>query len=217
MLLTMSTNRDEDRRRRERFLAYFNGPPMRGDRAKLMEKTGITKGRISQYFDVAQPFGERAAISLAVKLDLDDSAFLTGDPKAQTHVSSAPAQVAQQLSFRHPIFDAKSAANTVAWGAWMSEELKEVFALVIRDNSMAPYYSKGDWAAFRRVDSSYEPEPGGKPLLVIDGAGDGYLREFHRVDAKRWKAVALREGYDPMLSDTHGLRIYAVLIASESA
>lgn len=61
--------------RRERFIAYFNGPPLNGSRAALMKKTGLTKGRLSQLFKENQPFGELAAKNLAEKLGLSSDHF----------------------------------------------------------------------------------------------------------------------------------------------
>jgi len=64
-----------DDARRQRFLQWFAGKPCVGDRGKLMELTGLTKGRISQLFDTGQPFGERAAGALAERLGLPGDVF----------------------------------------------------------------------------------------------------------------------------------------------
>lgn len=56
--------------RRRRFVEYFLGPSIEGDRAELIRKSGLTKGRIAQFFDDRQAFGERAARSLAQRLRL---------------------------------------------------------------------------------------------------------------------------------------------------
>jgi hypothetical protein len=60
--------------RRRRLIAYvkahFGGPFGSIDRNKLMARTGLTKGRISQLFDEGQPFGERAARAMAERLGL---------------------------------------------------------------------------------------------------------------------------------------------------
>jgi len=58
---------DADRRRR--FVAYFERE-FKGDRARLMERSGYTHGRISHFFDNNQAFGERAASNLALRLGL---------------------------------------------------------------------------------------------------------------------------------------------------
>ena len=36
--------------RRRRFVDYFNGPPLRGSRERLMTITQLSKGRVSQLF-----------------------------------------------------------------------------------------------------------------------------------------------------------------------
>jgi hypothetical protein len=62
-------------KRRQRFLDYFNGPALKGNREALIRRTGLTKGRISQLFDESQAFGERAASSLAQRLGLPSDYF----------------------------------------------------------------------------------------------------------------------------------------------
>ncbi len=60
--------------RRDRFSAYFK-ERLGGDRARLMQRTGYTKGRISQLLDKREPFGELAAARLASKLGLPTDYF----------------------------------------------------------------------------------------------------------------------------------------------
>ncbi len=67
----------DDAERREFFVKWFNGPPMKGDREALIRKSGLTKGRISQLFKPDQQFGERAARSLAISLGLSPEFFNT--------------------------------------------------------------------------------------------------------------------------------------------
>jgi hypothetical protein len=86
-----------DNERRQRFIDFFSGPPYRGDRGKLIAKTGYTKGRIAQYFDENQPFGERAARELAIRLDLPKTYFELERPVhagGLTSVLAAPEAIA---------------------------------------------------------------------------------------------------------------------------
>jgi hypothetical protein len=64
-----------DANRRTRLLELFNGPRFNGDRSALIAETGLTKGRVAQFFNPAQPFGERAAANLAERLGLPASYF----------------------------------------------------------------------------------------------------------------------------------------------
>lgn len=78
-----------DKERRSRFKSYFSGPPLRGDRAKLMDKTGLSKGRVTQLLDDDEPFGERAAANLAVKLGLPLDAFERESPVSVAFTSDS--------------------------------------------------------------------------------------------------------------------------------
>ena len=69
-----------DSERRQLFQQWFSGKPMSGNRELLARKTSLSKGRISQLFDERQPFGERAARSLAASLNLDPEFFNTRRP-----------------------------------------------------------------------------------------------------------------------------------------
>lgn len=64
-----------DEARRQHFKSWFDLGPFKGDRAKLLRKTGLTKGRITQLLDGNEPFGERAATNLARRLGLKDDYF----------------------------------------------------------------------------------------------------------------------------------------------
>lgn len=58
-----------DATRRAEFTAYFN-KHFQGDRQRFMETSGLSKGRLTQYFDEHEPFGEKAAEKLEDRLHL---------------------------------------------------------------------------------------------------------------------------------------------------
>jgi hypothetical protein len=68
---------DADRRRR--FSEWFAGPPLRGDRAKLMQQAEISKGRVTQLLDPGEAFGELTARRLARKLGLREDYFTASE------------------------------------------------------------------------------------------------------------------------------------------
>ena len=75
---------ERDKARRAALIAWFEGPPMRGDRTKFMQRTGQSKGRASQLLtpDSEHPFGERAARSLGQLLvPSDPDIFLRPPPE----------------------------------------------------------------------------------------------------------------------------------------
>jgi hypothetical protein len=61
----------EQNPRRRRFKAWFEGAPLHGKtsselaRKRLMEKTGLSAGRVTQLMDEDEPFGERAGRKIA--------------------------------------------------------------------------------------------------------------------------------------------------------
>lgn len=87
-----------DDTRRANFIAWFEknySDPEKG-RAKFMTDSArnghppLTKGRVSQFFDPSEPFGERAAKNLAERFGLPDRYFEEGDrPKASTWAEDA--------------------------------------------------------------------------------------------------------------------------------
>lgn len=62
-------NGERAARRRQRLRQYL-AERLRNDRGALIQKSGLTKGRIAQLLDDRQPFGERAAQDLARRLSL---------------------------------------------------------------------------------------------------------------------------------------------------
>lgn len=64
-----------DADRRQRLIELFTGPRFKSDRATLIKQSDLTKGRVAQFFNETQAFGERAARALAVRLELPENYF----------------------------------------------------------------------------------------------------------------------------------------------
>ena len=81
-MFSISLSMDDERR--HRFTTWFKAKYGEGDdaRTKFIKDTArpgvepLTKGRVAQLFDPGQPFGERAAKSLGVRLGLGEEFFL---------------------------------------------------------------------------------------------------------------------------------------------
>lgn len=120
-----------DAERRRRFVAWFNAAPMNGDRAKLMRSTGLTKGRVSQLFDEAQPFGERAATALARRIGRPDDFFEGG--VATRLIAEEPRPPGPAFKDRHEVSDSDwatlQAVKTILSDAQL-EEIRERFRVV---------------------------------------------------------------------------------------
>lgn len=63
-----------DATRRTEFERYFE-KTFGCDRQKFMDATGISKGRVTQYLDETEPFGEKAALNLERRLGLEPGAI----------------------------------------------------------------------------------------------------------------------------------------------
>lgn len=77
-----------DAARRAAFRAYFERN-LEGDRAAFMRRTKYTKGRLNQFLDDDQPFGERAATNVARKLGLAPDYFLRGADRTEVEAQNA--------------------------------------------------------------------------------------------------------------------------------
>jgi hypothetical protein len=67
--------------RRENLRKLLASPRFGGDRAKFCQDAHITKGRLAQLLDDAQPFGDSAERNLVEKLNLDAGFFSRRDYK----------------------------------------------------------------------------------------------------------------------------------------
>lgn len=108
-----------DKERRRRFIAYFDGPPLCGDRQRLIQRTRYTKGRVAQFFDEDQPFGEKAARNLALRLGLKGDAFERDEGGSTAVVSIRPQGASAATSPLHDslqaVLNAIVAAPAARW------------------------------------------------------------------------------------------------------
>lgn len=95
--------------------------------------------------------------------------------------------------------------TTVAWGDVLADLPKE-FLLRIEDDAMAPDVRAGQTVWFiTGVDARPDDY-----VLLKDGEGNAYLREYKETRKGHWTAVARRSGYLPMDSKADALQVLAV-------
>lgn len=192
-----------DSERRNRFIRYFNGPPLHGDRQRLIARSRLTEGRISQLFDPKEAFGERAAGNLAERLGLERTAFLRDAVGAETEAPAAQRGVAHDLSAPPVTFF----PTRIEWRVVMGgDPLPESFALEMLDDSMTGDYERGDLVFFK---STTLPSPG-RRVLVVDAKGNGYIRKYRMKGGQDWAAVPNNPNYIELDAVTEGLRVLAV-------
>jgi len=206
-----------DQQRRAAFLAYFH-EKLRGDRQRLIEKAGITKGRVTQLMNPAEPFGEKAARTLGEKLEpRDPLIFLRGVPQQMhPHEGGAPsagiplpAHAVSHLPFNDP--------PTFKWEDLLTidpSDLPERFSVALPDNAMAPFARAGRIVWFRRATAVLKS---GVCVLVKDAKGGLYFRRYRSYTADHWQAAPINESdYLPLDSQAHGLTLLAVMTHLES-
>lgn len=95
-----------DVRRRAAFQRYLR-EELGGDRSLLMARTGLSKGRISQLLDPKEPFGEKAAQTLAQKLGLRPDYFsnVSEAPRRAADASALSSEQRELLTLWEPLFE----------------------------------------------------------------------------------------------------------------
>ena len=100
--------------------------------------------------------------------------------------------------------------TTMEWGDLM-KELPLTFQLLVRDDAMAPFLNVGDTARFSRD----KPPSPGRRVLIRDGDGHHYIREYRARRGDHWQAIALNSSYDLLDSIADDLTVVAVLTGAD--
>lgn len=85
---------------------------------------------------------------------------------------------------------------------------REVFALELQDDAMAPDFPAG---TIMRLDPSKAPRAGW-PALVRDAHGHHYLRDYMMGAGGHWIATPRSRGYEHLHAAEHGLQVIAIMI-----
>lgn len=211
-----------DAARRQRFASWLE-TALGNDRAKLMQRTGLTKGRVTQLLDPDEPFGERAASNLARKLSLPEDYFersVTADvaaiindrgPKAwpnQQHPNKGQETPLAQL-MSHP--EKRIDPPQLTWESILALPLPDRFVLIVRDDAMAVPGQRGmaagTRATFQRAD---EAQPG-DDVLLADSDGNLYIRTYQLRRPGHWLAMARNPAFQPLDSKVDGLKVIGIL------
>lgn len=193
-----------DQQRRAAFLAYF-ADRLKSDRARLMTATGLSKGRIAQFFDEKQAFGERAARSLGEKLEPSDPEIFLRPP-ALPHERGMPIQ-AHHMS--HTRIDDPVLLH---WEDLLNDPLPELFSVRLPDEAMAPFARAGTLVRFRRASEGRQ----GACVLVRDASGNLYFRRIQQRTPSHWRAMPKNEAFGALDSISDGLVIVAVMTGMDT-
>lgn len=105
-------------------MRYFSGR-LQGDRAALIARTGLTKGRVTQLLDDNEPFGERAASSLARKLGLPPDFFERDEESA---AAAAPGVTVRSGAKAARLATAEELEVLRLWEPLLDEQKADVLA-----------------------------------------------------------------------------------------
>jgi hypothetical protein len=206
----------------KRWLGAALGPPgaNAGQRKALAAHCGVTTQAVSGWLRtgrIGKDKLELAAAFLGSKPNFNQPGgpqlSIVSEPGThwtKTHsASERPASAGINPQQAHHMSHAERIIEppTLKWDSMMSSPLPARFQLVIRDAAMPPM-QPGHRAIFVPATQA---QPG-QVVLVVDSAGDAYIREYHERTPKRWQAVARSPAWLPLDSVTDGLVIVAVQV-----
>ncbi|MDN8612758.1 S24 family peptidase [Variovorax ginsengisoli] len=169
-----------DATRRAEFIAYFN-KHFHGERQKFMEASGLSKGRITQYFDEDEPFGEKAAAKLEERLHLTrgqmfpslaTSARETGPSNAPQE--GVPVVGTAQLGDDGHYYELEYPVGHGDGRVGFPSRDRNAYAVRCKGESMAPRIRHGEFAV---VEPNHPVSPGDE-VLVRSSDGRVMIKVF---------------------------------------
>ncbi len=168
---------------------------------RVEEALGLPRG----WLDIPHASSEVTGISLSVAEP--------NPPWQETHPALArPSSKAPALPQAHGMSLSERTIEppVITWDSIMTADPPPEFQLRLTDAAMElddpPSMRPGDHAFFRR-SSSAQP---GQVVLVVNAAGDLFIRKYQARTPGHWLAVARHPGYEPLDSVRDGLTILAV-------
>jgi phage repressor protein C with HTH and peptisase S24 domain len=160
-----------DATRRAEFLAYFD-KHFQGDRQAFMEKTGLSKGRVTQYTDEGEPFGEKAAASLEKRLGVSHGTVFpslakAAEPKSTTRSEGVPVVGTAQLGDNGNFYALDfPVGHGDGFLEWPSKD-PNAYGLRCKGESMKPRIRHGEYVV---IEPNHPVNPGDEVLVrSIDG------------------------------------------------
>lgn len=166
---------------------------------KVFEATGIPQSTLSELESTAMSSGYTAQLATLYKVDAH---FLATGETAPPQLGVG-ADLAQYVSQARP----SMSLPRMTWEELMGANLNQPFELEVRDGAFGADFPAG---CVMRLDP-HRPVKPGWPLLVKDGAGHFYLRDYQADVGGRWQAVSRARGFQPLDSIDHALQVVAVM------
>lgn len=211
-------------------------PDAKTARKTFGEATGLSKGRISQLFNDAEPFGEEAARKLEEFFGLDGGAFLemgkSESSKKWSRRNALPPNGTGKTSITNDLVGVKSLtlAPLIYWGR-LGEDLNKANDLVVGVEKLATpdgCTNKFKWVVVEQDYPAFRIKRGGKiavePIDDTTPALEGELHLFrlaggsftigeYRLLAGGNYEALVSDG-PPLERDRHGLSVVAVIVGT---
>lgn len=189
--------RQTDSIRRQEFTTYFE-KTLKGERAPLID-SGISKGRITQYLDPGEPFGEKAAANIEDRLGLKrgtifPSLIAARHPATTTVSQSVPIVGRAKLGDQDCYFAELEYPVGIGEGAieWPTKD-PNAYALRCVGDSMKPRIKHGEFVI---VEPNHKVHPGDE-VVIKDKHDRVMVKQFVYENAGRDYFASVNEAYAP--------------------
>lgn len=203
----MNKVKDTDQIRRKEFIKYFESV-LKGDRQELLS-VGISKGRITQYFDPTEPFGEKAASGIEDRLQVKRGVIFPSlspiIPGAIKIVNSlVPVVGRAKLGDENCFFAELEYPIGVGDGyiSWPTKD-KNAYALLCVGDSMKPRIKHGEFVV---IEPGHEVQPGDE-VAIKDKQGRVMVKQFAYTRSGLDYFVSINENYAPFSIDLQDIEM----------
>lgn len=179
-----------DSTRRAR-LATLLATRYKGDRATLIRESGLTKGRISQLLS-SDPFGERAARELELRLGLPDrwldQESTNVEPAPSIRAGGVPLISWVQAGDWAEASDPYPPGEAEAWIPSLKAHSERAFALRVRGDSMTASHGRSyPQGSIIIVEPERRlPVNGERIVAKLEGSNEVTFKVFKEEDGRRW-------------------------------
>lgn len=177
---------------RKHRLAKLLGTRYNGDRAQLINESGLSKGRISQLLDPEQTFGERAARELERKLGLPDR-WLEVEEFNNTEPAPSIREGVPLISWIKAgswseASDPLQPGEAEAWVPTLKPTSARAYALRVRGDSMTSGHGRSypEGCIIIVEPERRSPVNGERIVAKLDGSDDVTFKVYKEEDGRRW-------------------------------
>lgn len=184
-------------------LAALISTRYKGDRGELIRDSGYTKGRISQFLDPSESFGERAARELERRLNLPqrwlDLSDVENTEVAPDVKGGVPLISWIQAGAWAEASDPFQPGEAEAWVPCIKPHGMRAFALRVRGDSMTAVHGKSypEGSIIIVEPDRRSPANGERIVAKMDGSQEVTFKVYKEEDGRRW-LQPLNQSHQPI-------------------